>query len=1079
MANPFPTPNVYNGQYAPHSFYPAYNASPQTPNSNTPTPFSQTVHHNPAFPVSAANTKRFEANAHVPSPPIPFQLPPNWNPDVLRQLAASSNLQFPVPPPPPPPPLPQLFASSFPPGLHTPTTVTPTHQQQPFAQFQNRRSSPLAPNPISVGHVEPRNLREVPKTQQGRRAEQSLHPELQEHAQIIHNHPVHSLDGSAFTQYSHPDSPLADPAVPLARVSDTTGQLRAHTAEQNASVSRLENDQVHASYQDLLVKAKAAIAQCVPFGATYVFWLENGVKQPVVDKLFAQLNLEHPALPHAASSHFSQMTSVASKPTDVDASHQQPVAETTELTEPIQSELLDPAMERKDRIARLLAAKKGQPLTSAKSSLSASPAPTESIPRQPTEPSSQLKQSAQNSQNTLAIRIGEDGDPTRISTNTTSEVQPATALIGQSEIPTPIREEMRQQGFSIPGLFLTSADSNGLNALPGLENVGTDTVQESVPLSPSKHRSQKRGADPLPAHAMPQAKRQASHTKNSSDTVNVMDTDTFSPTNINNIGDVSSQTSDSKGPSQSNESEKVLESGLPATKSKINQDKLKDRMAALKADLLRKNSRKKDLQDGMPALDAEVQNTRNRLQDQRTLLENVRKNIALKTSELADSREEESRLTIEIQRLEDQLADGENGQKQFSHELNQLTTQIVADEKAATLEKSETYAASNSTNNEKPADSSNMQRQQYTYNRPLNEQPNEKLARSGVTDSYTSEDTHMLVTTTGLPHTRKFDTPEQGATNTGRGAENSPRDPVAREEAEDMSVHSDTGAIDATEAVVVNKSSEQMDLSQNTTPLELQSHDNSDDDRMSIDEGSDNESSGSASMSDSASEDYEPTVDHNPDSPEVTQENEEYEPAEATPYEPTTEPENDEYEPAEQVDIINMDSLPKADIAEQASPESTLNKTVQPDFEPSSAMLSPPEEDDAVASVSPTSQESVDRAPSSEPATEEDAAQQHVKSADIPEPLIMPFTEHEQPAVSHFVPYQSPLSNLKSFRFHPQFNELVKSGYRSLTYSNNIDAKKPLCSTELEGKMCTDIKCIDQHFGSMALSGMQPTTNMG
>ncbi|KAF1988708.1 hypothetical protein K402DRAFT_327988, partial [Aulographum hederae CBS 113979] len=45
----------------------------------------------------------------------------------------------------------------------------------------------------------------------------------------------------------------------------------------------------------------------------------------------------------------------------------------------------------------------------------------------------------------------------------------------------------------------------------------------------------------------------------------------------------------------------------------------------------------------------------------------------------------------------------------------------------------------------------------------------------------------------------------------------------------------------------------------------------------------------------------------------------------------------------------------------------------------------------------------------------------------------------------------------------------VKGGYRSLTYSHNIDPMKPICRTELEGKMCEAPGCEFQHFNQMAL----------
>ncbi len=78
--------------------------------------------------------------------------------------------------------------------------------------------------------------------------------------------------------------------------------------------------------------------------------------------------------------------------------------------------------------------------------------------------------------------------------------------------------------------------------------------------------------------------------------------------------------------------------------------------------------------------------------------------------------------------------------------------------------------------------------------------------------------------------------------------------------------------------------------------------------------------------------------------------------------------------------------------------------------------------------------------------------------------------EHHAP-VTHFTPYESPLSILKSFRFNPRFTEVVAGGYRSLTYSNKIDSRCPLCPTEAGGGVCTDPKCEEQHFRQMALPG--------
>jgi len=70
-----------------------------------------------------------------------------------------------------------------------------------------------------------------------------------------------------------------------------------------------------------------------------------------------------------------------------------------------------------------------------------------------------------------------------------------------------------------------------------------------------------------------------------------------------------------------------------------------------------------------------------------------------------------------------------------------------------------------------------------------------------------------------------------------------------------------------------------------------------------------------------------------------------------------------------------------------------------------------------------------------------------------------------------FAPYESPLRMFKAYRFHPDYPSNIPGGYRSLTYSHQIDANKPLCQYEAAGGICNDNECQDQHFRSMGLTG--------
>lgn len=72
--------------------------------------------------------------------------------------------------------------------------------------------------------------------------------------------------------------------------------------------------------------------------------------------------------------------------------------------------------------------------------------------------------------------------------------------------------------------------------------------------------------------------------------------------------------------------------------------------------------------------------------------------------------------------------------------------------------------------------------------------------------------------------------------------------------------------------------------------------------------------------------------------------------------------------------------------------------------------------------------------------------------------------------MGHFTPYQSPLKQFKSYRYHPQYLKEVSNGFRSLTYSHTINPEIPLCRYELNG-VCNDDSCQNQHLRSIVLSG--------
>ncbi|CAH0039419.1 unnamed protein product [Clonostachys solani] len=81
---------------------------------------------------------------------------------------------------------------------------------------------------------------------------------------------------------------------------------------------------------------------------------------------------------------------------------------------------------------------------------------------------------------------------------------------------------------------------------------------------------------------------------------------------------------------------------------------------------------------------------------------------------------------------------------------------------------------------------------------------------------------------------------------------------------------------------------------------------------------------------------------------------------------------------------------------------------------------------------------------------------------------------------SSFVPYDSSLRPFRAYRFHPRFNNSVPGGFRSLTYSNNIDVNLEVCPDQLAGQACSRGNlCPYQHFEAMQLADDQILLQLG
>ena len=172
-------------------------------------------------------------------------------------------------------------------------------------------------------------------------------------------------------------------------------------------------------------------------------------------------------------------------------------------------------------------------------------------------------------------------------------------------------------------------------------------------------------------------------------------------------------------------------------------------------------------------------------------------------------------------------------------------------------------------------------------------------------------------------------------------------------------------------------------------------------------------------------------------------------------------PPDDDYEPPEPSYTVDNKSSALQHEEHLGSPVHTSNE-VQARASPKEAPLKPNQ-----APIHPTN--GID----GESLPQVDDAHQVVRTLALRLVLALIQTPSNQvtSTFSHFTPYESPLSQFNSYRFHPEYVKNVPGGFRSLTYSHRINPHKQLCRWELAGGICNDTSCEDQHFRDMSLTG--------
>ncbi|KXJ93950.1 hypothetical protein Micbo1qcDRAFT_158863 [Microdochium bolleyi] len=120
-------------------------------------------------------------------------------------------------------------------------------------------------------------------------------------------------------------------------------------------------------------------------------------------------------------------------------------------------------------------------------------------------------------------------------------------------------------------------------------------------------------------------------------------------------------------------------------------------------------------------------------------------------------------------------------------------------------------------------------------------------------------------------------------------------------------------------------------------------------------------------------------------------------------------------------------------------------------------------------------------------AIQEDSEQQSVNiaTANFPYPYskerltATQVNDHVDDATESFSSYHSPLGYFRAYRFHPTFLDKVPGGLKSLTYSSKIDVEQMLCPSESDGQECPDPECEYQHFRKMVLPDGDIITQLG
>ena len=891
-------------------------------------------------------------------------------------------------------------------------------------------------------------------------------------------------------------------------------------APQQTSMLRNYGDKTS---DDLRQLAKGALLSLAPHSIHYAELLKEGIDDKILHQLYEELGIEIPAAKVDTSTTSSMEVDDPQPPTSLSAPHKEASQgmDVSALNVPTSSSSIgkptpvpSPSMERKDRIAQLLAAKTGRPSPVRAFSESATSAgateqrsTNEAPPNKDNDAVAASPTTQPKSKDVLqAEALKEKMDKLRSESwaavplermNTDGSMSLAKMESANNALQISTQQLPQEAGplSSIPGLFMTSADPMRIDNI-----FGTSFGAQSEPIDPSRPSLKRPFEHEVQlSEVEPDAKR-----RNTETTSDAMDIDRSAESNNAPEGDIISAGKDGPSASDPQSTLQTTAAMLPVSqhtavfpaplnptsiassqvqptanqsKTRLTSAQIAEKAEMLKARFLKQRAeRQKALQDGLPDLDAEVQKTRTRLVQQQSQLSQVKLQIGKLDAELVEARTQESTLSEEIAQLEKHLKEGVSGQMQYVDELRNLKTDHDTSEQV-----SRTAPASQQTPPQPTTDVEEV---------PL------------IVADEAQESTDRNLTTGPRVQSAEISDGEVSMTSPDSSSEN-----VQPADIEGESNVSEPADLNESPFVGSTVDEHQTPILQNSEILEAElpkppipdvpvNGDVPDyvpePNAVGIDGESDHgefehQSDGSASMSDSGSDigddeegEYEPEDEEAPQSNDAEGSEEgEYDPEEIQIEQPVEDGQNDDVEMVEdeydpELDEAAKDSqAPSSQMSEEMvdSPPARPVENAGQDMKAAEqviveAAITPPGEDELLV----VAEEPITTLVVSQPST--GVGMPAIASPAPSQEPILTSTASNGTSHASYAPYQSPLSSFQSYRYNEQFKAAAPTaGYRSLTYSNNIDPNVPLCHTELAGGVCEDPTCEDQHFRYLGLSG--------